>query len=320
MTDASPGPGWWLASDGNWYPPHLHPDVRARPDEGAQSQRVTVDTIQDAPEDAPEEPAEEPVATTDDEYDERGWVVGNGNGHRVDDEPSAQDAPVAAALGVAPQYVPEREPIDWAKVAAERSARRQANESRRRRKFVGATLASIGTLAVLVAVARNDGNDDRGEQANSPAAATTTEAPTSSEAAVTTTSAAVTATTVPGSVSVFTLLPGTCVSNADLTSGLVTTVAEVPCDQPHTHEVYHKVTYTPPDGAYNAERISQFASEQCSQSFASYVGIPYDRSKYYFLNFAPTEESWTQKGDREVVCLLFLQGSQLTGSAKGTAQ
>ncbi|MGI9600607.1 MAG: septum formation family protein [Acidimicrobiales bacterium] len=24
----SPGPGWWLASDGKWYPPHLHPDVR----------------------------------------------------------------------------------------------------------------------------------------------------------------------------------------------------------------------------------------------------------------------------------------------------
>jgi hypothetical protein len=26
-------PGWWMASDGNWYPPHLHPD--ARPDQGA---------------------------------------------------------------------------------------------------------------------------------------------------------------------------------------------------------------------------------------------------------------------------------------------
>jgi diguanylate cyclase (GGDEF)-like protein len=25
MTDVSQGPGWWLASDGKWYPPHLHP-------------------------------------------------------------------------------------------------------------------------------------------------------------------------------------------------------------------------------------------------------------------------------------------------------
>jgi hypothetical protein len=23
----SPGPGWWLASDGNWYPPETHPDA-----------------------------------------------------------------------------------------------------------------------------------------------------------------------------------------------------------------------------------------------------------------------------------------------------
>jgi uncharacterized RDD family membrane protein YckC len=25
MTDVSPGPGWWIASDGRWYPPHLRP-------------------------------------------------------------------------------------------------------------------------------------------------------------------------------------------------------------------------------------------------------------------------------------------------------
>jgi hypothetical protein len=26
MSDASQGPGWWIASDGKWYPPDLHPD------------------------------------------------------------------------------------------------------------------------------------------------------------------------------------------------------------------------------------------------------------------------------------------------------
>ncbi len=25
MTDVTHPPGWWMASDGNWYPPHLHP-------------------------------------------------------------------------------------------------------------------------------------------------------------------------------------------------------------------------------------------------------------------------------------------------------
>ena len=29
-TDPQPGPGWWLASDGKWYPPESHPN-RATP-------------------------------------------------------------------------------------------------------------------------------------------------------------------------------------------------------------------------------------------------------------------------------------------------
>jgi hypothetical protein len=28
MSDMSQGPGWWIASDGKWYPPELHPDAR----------------------------------------------------------------------------------------------------------------------------------------------------------------------------------------------------------------------------------------------------------------------------------------------------
>jgi hypothetical protein len=30
MSEKSEGPGWWIASDGNWYPPELHPSVRAQ--------------------------------------------------------------------------------------------------------------------------------------------------------------------------------------------------------------------------------------------------------------------------------------------------
>jgi hypothetical protein len=28
MSDISEGQGWWIASDGKWYPPELHPSVR----------------------------------------------------------------------------------------------------------------------------------------------------------------------------------------------------------------------------------------------------------------------------------------------------
>ena len=31
MADVSQGPGWWIASDGKWYPPHLHPSAVQAP-------------------------------------------------------------------------------------------------------------------------------------------------------------------------------------------------------------------------------------------------------------------------------------------------
>ncbi len=31
MSDKPEGPGWWIASDGRWYPPELHPSVRDDP-------------------------------------------------------------------------------------------------------------------------------------------------------------------------------------------------------------------------------------------------------------------------------------------------
>ena len=31
MSDTSHGPGWWQASDGRWYEPHLHPQYRPSP-------------------------------------------------------------------------------------------------------------------------------------------------------------------------------------------------------------------------------------------------------------------------------------------------
>jgi hypothetical protein len=121
-------------------------------------------------------------------------------------------------------------------------------------------------------------------------------------------------------VSVFDLQAGMCINNPELSTGLVTDLTALPCEQPHTHEVYFKVTYNPPDGAFDAQRVATFADEQCAQAFTTYVGVPYDRSKYYFLHLAPSAESWKEQGDRDVVCLLFQQGTSLAGSAKGSAQ
>ncbi|HEX7095481.1 MAG TPA: septum formation family protein [Acidimicrobiales bacterium] len=258
MTDASPGPGWWQASDGRWYPPQVDPR----------------------------------------------WVT------------SAT-----------------REPIDWERVAAERAAHRRKIEQRHRLRVGGAALAALALIGVPVTIALLQRDDDDGgrtattDQTTTAAVPTTTPSTTAptTTAADTTTQAPTTApatTTPPGAttVSVFDLQPGTCVDSSELSTGLVTSLAAVPCDQPHSHEVFQTGTFNTENGAYDAAAISAFATDHCTQGFANYVGVPYERSRYYFLHLAPSEESWNEQGDRGIVCLLFLQGAPLSGSARGTAQ
>jgi uncharacterized RDD family membrane protein YckC len=52
MSDVSQGPGWWIASDGKWYPPHLHPSAVQAPPQTtlppppiAQTQPVVTSSI-----------------------------------------------------------------------------------------------------------------------------------------------------------------------------------------------------------------------------------------------------------------------------------
>ena len=40
MAEVSRGPGWWITSDGKWYPPELHPSRMPPPQFGANPQFV----------------------------------------------------------------------------------------------------------------------------------------------------------------------------------------------------------------------------------------------------------------------------------------
>jgi hypothetical protein len=53
MSDKSEGPGWWIASDGKWYPPELHPSVR-------EKSAVTASAVATAP--RRRQPQSEPAA------------------------------------------------------------------------------------------------------------------------------------------------------------------------------------------------------------------------------------------------------------------
>jgi hypothetical protein len=135
MSDSSQGPGWWIASDGKWYSPELHPDVldadaERDPSDSETADTEPADTEPDTPEPAePEsvepqravaepddvEPDEAVGASQEDEAVEEDDAVAE-DADADDEAPTESNAPVylsaaaaattPAATGVAESWTP----------------------------------------------------------------------------------------------------------------------------------------------------------------------------------------------------------------------
>ncbi|MDU0348981.1 septum formation family protein, partial [Actinomyces sp. MRS3W] len=100
----------------------------------------------------------------------------------------------------------------------------------------------------------------------------------------------------------------------------VTNVSRVDCASPHLYEVYAEGAISA-DTFPDDELMEQYVSDICYGAFETYVGMSYDdayaQGSYAASSLRPTEATWAQ-GDRTVSCLLTsVDGSQLTGSARG---
>ena len=100
----------------------------------------------------------------------------------------------------------------------------------------------------------------------------------------------------------------------------VEALAAVPCDQPHDNEAYHR--YDLPDGDFpGQEQVEQEALEGCvGAEFQSFIGVSYDESAFEVTTISPTEETWNDLDDREVICAVYIAGEELTGSARDSAR
>ena len=121
------------------------------------------------------------------------------------------------------------------------------------------------------------------------------------------------------STSVFALAVGQCL-NVPI-GDEVTDVGQVPCAQEHDAEVFalpqHPAERRAPYPGVDV--VDTWADEACYQAFAGYVGAAYEESILYYQSFTPTEGSWTQREDREVVCMLVGEDfAPLTGTYRGT--
>lgn len=99
--------------------------------------------------------------------------------------------------------------------------------------------------------------------------------------------------------------------------GAIEDFETVDCDEPHFGEVYDTFDVEGDDYPGD-EAVSQQAQDGCLTSFEEYVGIPYEESIYQIFPISPTEETWNEADDREVICVLTsLDQSELTGSKRG---
>ncbi|MHA7261596.1 septum formation family protein [Arthrobacter sp. TMN-37] len=110
----------------------------------------------------------------------------------------------------------------------------------------------------------------------------------------------------------FAITTGDCIM--DPGDGDIYELTVVPCTQTHDLETY-AVTYLP-DGEYPGEEAVLEASDAfCLDEFERFIGLKYEESVLDMYTFYPTDQTWTWKGDREVICLA---GEYETASAPGS--
>jgi hypothetical protein len=117
---------------------------------------------------------------------------------------------------------------------------------------------------------------------------------------------------------VFTLRVGDCLNDATA-SETVDAIATVPCSEPHDSEIYASFVVEG-DTFPGTESLLAQAEEACLGAFPDFVGIPYADSIYFYSYYFPTEGSWNDRDDREVLCTIFADGVQTTGSLSNISQ
>jgi hypothetical protein len=122
-----------------------------------------------------------------------------------------------------------------------------------------------------------------------------------------------------GDESVFSMEVGLCFDDEADAADEVSSVPDVPCDEPHDNEVFALIQYTG-ETFPGADAMQAEAVDLCIGEFEGYVGLAYEESELEVFPLVPTQASW-DGGDREIVCALYaLDLSQLTGSMKGAAR
>lgn len=111
---------------------------------------------------------------------------------------------------------------------------------------------------------------------------------------------------------------GDCIES--ISTGLVSQIDTVDCDDPHEAQVVG--TFDHEDGDFpGADAISATANEKCATFFEEFVGAPFLETNLSIRMLNPTEETWNEADDRETICIVVRDdGADLTESVEDNAE
>lgn len=123
-----------------------------------------------------------------------------------------------------------------------------------------------------------------------------------------------------GGLGAFAIEAGDCL-NLPSESNQVQSVEGVPCSQAHSAQAYAIFDVVGFGDAFpGSAAFDEQADEGCYERFESFVGAPYEDSELYIQTLEPTEASWTEIGDREIVCLLVLESGTFSYDARNSGR
>lgn len=121
-----------------------------------------------------------------------------------------------------------------------------------------------------------------------------------------------------GGLGAFSIEVGDCL-NLPTELSEVQSVEGVPCSEAHSAQAFAIFDLTGfGDGFPGSAAFQDQAGEGCYQRFEGFVGIPYENSELYFTTLEPTQESWAQLDDREIVCLLVPESGTFSYDARNS--
>ena len=124
-----------------------------------------------------------------------------------------------------------------------------------------------------------------------------------------------------GSVGAFQIREGDCFDHTgdaySTENGEVSSLPGVPCSAPHDNEVF-AVFDVNMASFPGADEMNELVFDTCMERFEPFVGRDYESSALDIMTLYPSEDSWKQKNDREVVCAVYdMDSNKLKGTAKG---